>query len=47
MVVLGDELTSCGMGGVVTAGCLISEHFAVGVVVLGVSVVLRTVICIF
>ena len=44
MGVLGDELTSCGMGVLLlrASGCLLSEHFTVGVVVLGVSVVSGT-----
>ena len=44
MGVLGDELTSCGMGVLLlrASGCLLSEHFTVGVVVIGVSVVSRT-----
>ena len=41
--VLGDELTSCGVEVLFRAsGCLLSEHFAVGFVVLGVSVVYGT-----
>ena len=44
MGVLGDELTSWGMGVLLlrASGCFLSEHFTVGVVVIGVSVVSRT-----